>query len=70
VSALETRTDGYTDVSLHAEYALPLPDERELQFFARGTNLADAEQRRHTSYLKDDVPLPGIGAQLGVRFAF
>ena len=70
VSALETRTDGYTDVSLHAEYALPLPDDRELQFFARGTNLADAEQRRHTSYLKDSVPLPGIGAQLGVQITF
>lgn len=70
ISALETETDGYFDVSLHAEYALPLPDERELQFFARGTNLADAEQRRHTSYLKDSVPQPGIGALLGVRLTF
>ncbi|MGE3773857.1 MAG: TonB-dependent receptor, partial [Gammaproteobacteria bacterium] len=70
VSALETRTDGYVDLSLHAEYALPLPEDRELQFFARGTNLTDDEQRRHTSYLKDSVPLPGIGAQLGVRLSF
>ncbi|HMM76444.1 MAG TPA: TonB-dependent receptor [Gammaproteobacteria bacterium] len=70
VSALETRTDGYVDLGLHAEYALPLPEDRELQFFARGTNLTDDEQRRHTSYLKDSVPLPGIGAQLGVRLSF
>jgi len=70
VSRLESRTDGYVDLSLHAEYALPLPDDRELQFFARGTNLSDDEQRRHTSYLKDSVPLQGLGARFGVRLSF
>ena len=70
LSALETATDGYTDVSLHAEYALPLPDDREVQFFARGYNLGNEEQRRHVSFLKDTVPAPGIGAQLGVRVSF
>jgi iron complex outermembrane receptor protein len=70
VSALETATDGYTDISLYAEYALPLPQARELQFFARGHNLANEEQRRHTSFLKDSVPAPGIGGQLGLRLTF
>ena len=70
LSTLETGTDGYTDVSLHAEYALPLPADRELQVFARGYNLGNEEQRRHTSFLKDSVPAPGIGAQIGVRMSF
>jgi iron complex outermembrane receptor protein len=55
---------------VYAEYALPLPQARELQFFARGNNLADEEQRRHTSFLKDSVPAPGIGGQLGLRLTF
>lgn len=70
IATLETATDGYFDLSLHVEYALPLPDERELQIFARGSNLADAERRRHTSYLKDELPLPGMGMQLGVKLSF
>lgn len=70
ITALETATDGYTDISVYAEYALPLPQARELQFFARGNNLADEEQRRHTSFLKDSVPAPGIGGQLGLRLTF
>lgn len=69
-SALESETDGFTDVSVYAEYALPLPGARELQFFARGQNLANETQRRHVSYLKDDVPAPGIGGQLGLRLTF
>mgnify|MGYP000431893615 CR=1 FL=1 len=70
ISALETATDGYTDINLHAEYAVPLPADRELQVFARGYNLGDEEQRRHTSFLKDSVPAPGIGAQIGLRVSF
>ncbi len=38
--------------------------------FARGTNLLDDDARRHSSFLKDVVPLPGRSFQVGARLAF
>jgi len=38
--------------------------------FVRGSNLADAEARTHTSFLKDVSPLPGRNIALGARWTF
>jgi iron complex outermembrane receptor protein len=35
--------------------------------FFKASNLLDEEARRHTSALKDYVPLPGRSLMLGVR---
>ncbi|MDA0824558.1 MAG: TonB-dependent receptor [Proteobacteria bacterium] len=67
LGALETETDGYTMVNVHAGYTVPLGNDRSLTFFARGTNLADEEARRHTSLVKDLAPLPGISGLIGIR---
>ena len=69
VSEFETETDGYhlLDVSLNYRYESQHVD---WIFFAKGTNLTDEEARVHTSYLKDQAPLPGRGFSLGVRAQF
>ena len=41
-----------------------------LFLFAAGSNLGDEDARRHTSPLKDQVPLPGRSLSLGVRYDF
>lgn len=38
--------------------------------FLRGTNLLDEDARRHASFLKDRVPLPGRSVRVGARLAF
>ena len=67
---LETETDGYTMVNIHAGYTVPLGNESSVTFFARGTNLADEEARRHTSFVKDLAPLPGISGLFGIRASY
>ncbi len=42
----------------------------ELLIFLRGSNLFDEELRRHSSPLKDYLPLPGASVLLGVRASF
>jgi iron complex outermembrane receptor protein len=69
-AALETATDGYTVLDLGLEYTLPLAGERALVLFARGNNLLDEEIRRHTSFLKDQAPMPGASGMLGFRCLF
>lgn len=69
-AALETPTDGNTVLDLGVEYTMPLAGERALVFFARGNNLLDEEIRRHTSFLKDQAPLPGASGLLGFRCLF
>jgi iron complex outermembrane recepter protein len=64
---LETDTDGYTMVNLHAGFTVSFGDAGEITFFARGTNLADERARRHTSLVKDLSTLPGISGVLGIR---
>lgn len=70
LAGLETPTDSHTVVNLGVAWTLPLPGEREVIWFARGTNLLDAEVRRHTSFVKDLAPLPGASGLVGVRVTF
>ncbi|MFT4940157.1 MAG: iron complex outermembrane receptor protein [Paraglaciecola sp.] len=65
----ETQTDGYTLVSAAANYYISLPDA-DLTLYLKGNNLSDQEARVHSSFLKDDAPLPGRSIVLGARLNF
>jgi len=69
ISSAETETPGYTLLNADATYTLVLKGV-SYDFFVRGTNLANAEARVHTSFLKDFAPLPGRGVAVGVRTVF
>lgn len=69
IAAEETPTDGYTllDVSVSYEFAL---DNVDLTAYLRGNNLTDELALVHTSFLKEDVPLPGRALSLGITARF
>ena len=46
-------------VLFNARYSVEPFDDRGLRIILEGRNLTDAEARLHTSFLKDQVPLPG-----------
>jgi iron complex outermembrane receptor protein len=64
----ELPTDGYTMVDFEVSYRWERWQPGAL-FFFKGSNLLDEEARRHSSPLKDFVPLPGRNFILGVRIA-
>ena len=68
-AGLELPTDGYNDLRAYIGANVPLQNN-ELTFFVQGRNLTDDEQRRHTSFIKDTVPLPGRTVEAGVRLKF
>lgn len=70
VSSLELETDGYTLLSLYADYHLPLGSVGDLTFYLRGDNLLDEEIRNHASFLKNFAPEPGRSMSLGIRFKY
>ncbi|MBS0657490.1 MAG: TonB-dependent receptor [Verrucomicrobia bacterium] len=69
VAAFETPTEGYDDLSASVQYEF---QTRAVTWtaFVKGTNLTNAEQRVHSSFLKDVTPLPGRGVTVGLRAAF
>jgi iron complex outermembrane receptor protein len=69
VALLETETEGYSMWNAHVEYRLAF---RPVQYtvFLRGTNLLNEEARRHTSFLKNQAPLPGRSAMVGIKATF
>ncbi|AVP97046.1 ligand-gated channel [Ahniella affigens] len=69
VAEFETETPGFTTVDLGAAYAFT-QGENEWEVFVRAKNLTDEEAHLHTSFLKDNVPLPGRTFQTGIRFYF
>ena len=69
VADYETETDGYTMLSASANYYLEL-ENVDMTFYLKGENLGDTEGRVHSSYVKDEVPLPGRALSLGVRATF
>ena len=69
VANYELPTDGFDDLSIGIERRLIVGDTT-LQFFVRGKNLTDDEQRYHASFVKDIAPAPGRRVEAGVRASF
>ncbi len=69
VASFETPTDGYTLVNASVQYEFGMRGV-DWVVFARGENLTDEEARVHTSFLKEQAPLPGRNITLGVRALF
>jgi iron complex outermembrane receptor protein len=69
VAANESASDGYTLVSAHVSRTFEL-GRAQLKVFLRGSNLADAEARSHTSFVKDLAPLAGRALTAGARITF
>ena len=69
VSPNETPTDGYTLVNAAVSHRF-LVAGTVLDVILRGKNLTDEEARPHTSFLKDQVPLPGRDVSLAVGLHF
>jgi iron complex outermembrane receptor protein len=65
-AAFELPTDAYTLLGAQASYRVG----ESVLVFLRGKNLADEDARRHTSPLKDELPLPGRSLQAGFRWDF
>ncbi len=69
VAADETQTAGYTLVDAHFAWHWDT-DDYGWEVFVDGNNLTDQNARVHTSFLKDNVVLPGRNLGLGVRMFF
>ncbi len=68
VAPLETPTDSFTHVNLSLAWH-PFEGAENLTVMAQVDNLFDAEGRRHTSFTKAFVPLPGRNLKLSVRMS-
>ena len=66
----QTDTDGYTQLNADLRYRFELSDSSAVVFFLRGENLLNEVIRHHSSFLKDEAPLPGRNFTLGGRFEF
>jgi iron complex outermembrane receptor protein len=69
VATNETPTAGYTLVDAHVARHFDAGNTA-WELFADGTNLTDQVARVHTSFLKDEVELPGRSFDFGVRVFF
>lgn len=67
-AAFETATDGYSLLNAGLAYR-PFADRRVI-FRLDGRNLTDEDARAHTSFLKNDLPLPGRNIRITVLTRF
>lgn len=71
IASLETPTAGYDLLGFDLGYQFKLTEKAlsNSEVYLRGRNLLDEDARRHTSFIKDVVPLPGASVFVGVRVA-
>ncbi len=67
---LEESTDGYTLIDANASYTFFNKTGLEWQIFGRARNLNDELAFAHTSFLREQAPLPGRNVTLGIRALF
>lgn len=66
----ETATSGHTMLGAGVSYRGHAGDELGYLLYARANNLLNEKARQHTSFIKDDVLLPGRNLTVGVAFDF
>jgi len=64
VAAFETETPGSTVLNARLAWH-PIPDQ-DLTVFLEGSNLTDELVRVHSSFLKDELPRPGVNFRLAI----
>lgn len=69
IADFETQTDGYTLVSAAFNYYLSL-DNTDMTFYLKANNLSNELANVHSSFLKDDAPLPARSFVLGAKVNF
>ncbi len=70
VAAIETSTEGYTMINADFTWTIETSGGITFDLFVHGRNLGDEDARRHSSLVKDTVPLPGRNLVLGFRSHF
>jgi len=68
-ASLETATPGHTMLAVGLGYRYRL-SRATVDLSLRASNLLDEDARRHTSFLKQQTPLPGRNVMLGLRLGF
>ena len=69
IAAFETPTDGFTFVNASVTWR-PWGRRNPTSLVLAANNLLDAEARRHASFTKDFVPLPGRDIRVSARISF
>jgi iron complex outermembrane receptor protein len=69
VASFETPTDGHTLVNASLAWR-PWGKARETAIVLSANNIFDADARRHASFTKGFVPMPGRDIRLSARFSF
>ena len=69
VASFESETEGYNMLSAGMSYK-GFIDQTHYLVYLKANNLLDEKAREHTSFIKDEVLLPGRNLTLGVRLAF
>lgn len=69
IAANELPTDSYFLLNASLNYQFKISGTT-CDLFVKGMNLSDEVAREHTSFIKDQLPLPGRGLVVGVKMAF
>ncbi len=69
VAEFETETDAFTLVNFLVAWR-PIPSNQSVTLMLNADNIFDVTGRRHSSFTKDFVPLPGRNFRASVRFSF
>ena len=70
IAHTETPTAGYTMINADVNWTITTPGGTAFEVFVIGTNLADEDARKHTSFVKNSLPLPGRNISAGFRSHF
>ena len=69
VAEFETATDDFAWLNLYVSWR-PIEENQNVVLQIAGENLANVTGRRHSSFTKDFVPLPGRNVRASLRVSF
>lgn len=70
VAVNERATEGYTLLDARVDYLIPTGPDSNANIYLALNNITDEEARVHTSFLKDQAPLPGRNVKIGFSYQF
>ena len=70
IAANETKTKSYIDIDLAYSKKIRFDSKRDLNIKVYGDNVLNKTIRNHSSFVKDNVPMPGANFGIDVSLSY
>ena len=69
-SSIEAKTNSYVNLNIGLSKTLPIRSNQNIILDIHANNILNKTVRNHESFVKDNVPMPGVNLGMSISFEY